>query len=65
MEKQCDKAVRLISLRLPVDEVIEELSHSLQKLSSIILKPKKQGAYLKHIKENIVRRTAVVLIHFM
>lgn len=41
MEKQCDKAVRLISLQLPVDKVIEELSHSLQKLSSIILKPKK------------------------
>ena len=62
--KQCDKAVSLISLQIPVEEFIEELSHSLQNLSEHHFIAKKQGAYSKNIKENLIRRTAVVLMVF-
>ena len=63
-KKQRDKAVSLISLQLPVDEFIAKVSHSLQKLSEHHFRAKKQGAYLKHIRGNLVRGTTAVLMDF-
>ena len=54
----------MISLQLPVDEFIAKVSHSLQKLSEHHFRAKKQGAYLKHIRGNLVRGTTAVLMDF-
>ena len=63
-KKQCDKAVSLISLQLPVEEFVAKVSHSLEKLSEHHFRAKKQGASLKDIRGNLVRGTTTVLMDF-